>query len=344
MATKAGRGKDKVQVIVESESGSSDGRSSLDDSDSDSGLALSEEESTSTGPTQTSSITDSSSRFGRRDKRGRSHNRGHSRSKARGNIRGKSRDNKYKAKGRRASRSRSRRREASRSRHPTSLSRKPERFCDPFSSPRHTFETRLPSPPPPPPPPPPPVAPIYMQQQSPTIRAEKFEKMKDEAYLAGRADEKKKNRALDEMSSNSRSPRPSSRTRAGVRHFVPNIERPELRREKRREMTSITIVLTEEEAPNITTLAPTVHVPLSFPHLGPALIEPATPTIPAAGPMGIGTMIHTKTPTMKALTVSSWTSMTHRMGIMGTERAITRRIAMRCCGKGTPSSRGLSRA
>ncbi|KAK8065811.1 hypothetical protein PG997_012558 [Apiospora hydei] len=217
------------QVLVGSDSGSSsDGSSSTDDSDRDSGW--SDDESVSTDPTQASSSTNSSSRVGRCGNRGRSHNRGQSHSKVRDKSRGKKNKNdkkgkkKSKAKGRSASRSRSQRREASRRRRrPPYHEHSPIRIhyrgeTNPYSVPHHIFNR---------PPPPSPPAPVIVQQPSQI----EIERIKDKAYISGREDEKKKNRVLDEMSSDDRPARRLSRTRAGVRH----VERPEPRRETYRE-------------------------------------------------------------------------------------------------------------
>ncbi|KAK7967249.1 uncharacterized protein PG986_001526 [Apiospora aurea] len=225
-----GRGR-PPQVLVGSDSGSSsDGSSSTDDSDRDSGW--SDDESVLTDPTQASSSTNSSSRVGRRGNRGRSHNRGQSHSKVRDKSRGKKDKKKNdkkgktksKAKGRSASRSRGQRREASRRRHrPPYHEHSPIRIhyrgeTNPYSVPHHTFNR---------PPPPSPPAPVIVQQPSQI----EIERIKDKAYISGREDEKKKNRVLDEMSSDDRPARRLSRTRAGVRH----VERPEPRRETYRE-------------------------------------------------------------------------------------------------------------
>ncbi|KAK7996126.1 hypothetical protein PG991_015593 [Apiospora marii] len=239
----------KPRVLRQSDSGSSDGSSSDNDSDAGSGSGWSEEESTSTGPTQSTSTTSSSCRIGGRDGRGRSHERGHghskNRSKSRGKNRDRSRDNKGKAKGRAGSRSQSRRRGLSRTRphiyhehrsaygfphgHPIRMHHRPEhpyrRDSEPFYSPRPSFEV----PPQVPRRSPPPATPVIVQQQTSEIE---IQKIKDQAYLNGRADEQEKQRTLEEMASDF--PRPSSRTR-GVRHVVHTVESPEPRRSAHRE-------------------------------------------------------------------------------------------------------------
>ncbi|KAK8035175.1 hypothetical protein PG993_010170 [Apiospora rasikravindrae] len=231
-----GGGKGKPpKVIPQSESGSnSDGSSSTDDSSSDSGW--SDGESTLTGPTQTSSTTNSSSRAGGRDKRGCSHSRGRDKKSKKKNDK---KDNKKgKAKGRSASRSRSRRRGTSRRRRRPPYYESSSAFGisnRPFRThwrPDHPYrgETEpypLPRLNPDRPPQPPRPAPVIVQQPSQI----EIERIKDKAYISGREDEKKKNRVLDEMSSDDRPARRLSRTRTGVRH----VERPEPRRETYRE-------------------------------------------------------------------------------------------------------------
>lgn len=242
MASGAGGGKvkGKIQVLHQSESSSSDGSSSGDDSDAKSGSGWSEEESTSTGPTQTTSTTGSWSRLGRRNERGRGHG------KVRDKSRDQSRDNKGKVKGRAVNRSRSRKRGASRRRgprvyherrsaygfphgHPPRTHHRVEhlyrRDSDPFYSPRQSFEL----PPQPPRPSPPPATPIIVQQQPSKIE---IQKIKDQAYLDGRADAQEVRRKVDEMESDF--PRSSSRIRS-VRHVVHTVKSPEPRRRDRRE-------------------------------------------------------------------------------------------------------------
>lgn len=245
--TAGAKGNVRPRGIPQSESGSSDGSSSEDDSDTDSASVWSEKQSTSTGPTQTTSTTSSSSHNGRRDGRGRSHDRGHGHIKVRGKSRGKSRDKKGKVKGRDVSRSRSRKRGASQILHrhiyherpsaygvvhdrPSRMHQRPghpyRRDSDPYFSPRTSFEMspQLPRPSPPP------ATPIVVQQQPSKIE---IQKIKDEAYLDGRADEQEKQRTLEEMANDF--PRPPSRIRASVRHVVHTVESPEPRRRARRE-------------------------------------------------------------------------------------------------------------
>ncbi|KAK8113220.1 hypothetical protein PG984_013746 [Apiospora sp. TS-2023a] len=257
-----GGGKGKPpRVLSPSDSGSSDGSSSEDDSDADSDSGWSVDQSTSTGPTQTISSTGSSCRVERRDRRGRSHDRGHghskvrgkSRSKSRGKSRDKSRGKRGKVKGPAVNRSRSRSRGASRIRYqhlyherpsaygisydrPFRMHQRPQypyrRDSDPYSSPRQSFEM----PPQPPRPSPPPATPIVVQHQTSKIE---IEKIKDKAYLDGRADEKEKQRTLEEMAEDF--PRPPSRSRVGVRHVVHTVESHKPRRRDHRETHRETI-------------------------------------------------------------------------------------------------------
>ncbi|KAK8002594.1 molybdate transporter 1 [Apiospora arundinis] len=212
-----------------------DNSSAASDSDSESGSGWSGDETTLTSPSRGS---DTSSHRGGHGKRGRSHDRGHSRSK----TRGKSYD-KGRGEGRKVRRSRSRMRGTSRLRYHHLPRESSSAFGIPHQSPRihHTYDhiytldgDRVFVPPPPAPrqPPVPAAPPIIVQQQN---HAAEIEKIRDEAYLSGRKDEKDRNRQLDEMSADHRPPRTSSRARAGFRHVPRTIERHAPRREARRE-------------------------------------------------------------------------------------------------------------
>ncbi|KAK8111061.1 uncharacterized protein PG998_007518 [Apiospora kogelbergensis] len=221
----------KSKPYIEGESGS-ESSSSASDSGSELGEEWSGDESTLTDPT---SITDTSSQSGRHGKRGRSHKRNHNHNKGRSKSHGKGRG-KSQVKGRIASQSRSRMRRPSLSRHRHFPHEGRSAFGIPHYSPRmhqrhgsiyHLNSDPVFVPPLPRPPPPPPAAPIIVQP-SQTIE---IERIRDEAYINGRKDEKDKNRVLDELSTDHGPPRPLSRTRAGVRY----VERRQPRRETRRE-------------------------------------------------------------------------------------------------------------